>query len=175
MISWRRGKKLTFRKWNQIQSLLHYHYVFPFNHERNTVQLKQERLSALRYTLSHPVFEQRGCVDGVMYRCYYRPQRSCGKVMFLHRSVILFTGGGVCPSACWNTTLLGRHRPWADTPPVQCMLGYTPPLPSTCWDTHGYCCGWYASYWNAFLCMLWNFSLNPKFCSHLGTYCLEIR
>ena len=53
--------------------------------------------------------------------------------------------------------------PWADTPgqtppcPVharihtplaQCILGYT--VPSTCWDRHGYCCGWYASYWNAF-------------------------
>ena len=25
---------------------------------------------------------------------YYRPQRSCGKVMFLHLPVILFTGGG---------------------------------------------------------------------------------
>ena len=25
--------------------------------------------------------------------CNYRPQRSCGKVMFLHLSVILFTGG----------------------------------------------------------------------------------
>ena len=28
---------------------------------------------------------------------YYRPQRSCGKVMFLHVSVILFVGG-LCPS-----------------------------------------------------------------------------
>ena len=27
---------------------------------------------------------------------YYRPQRSCGKVMFLHMSVILSTGGGGC-------------------------------------------------------------------------------
>ena len=27
---------------------------------------------------------------------YYRPQRSCGKVMFLHLCVILFTGG-LCP------------------------------------------------------------------------------
>ena len=27
-------------------------------------------------------------------RFYYRPQRSCGKVMFLHLSVILSTGGG---------------------------------------------------------------------------------
>ena len=26
---------------------------------------------------------------------FYRPQRSCGKVMFLHLSVILFTGAGV--------------------------------------------------------------------------------
>ena len=26
-------------------------------------------------------------------RYFYRPHRSCGKVMFLHVSVILFTGG----------------------------------------------------------------------------------
>ena len=50
--------------------------------------------------------------------------------------------------------------PWADTPslpstcrdthtPSQCMLGYT--VPSACWDRHGYCCRWYASYWNASL------------------------
>ena len=26
---------------------------------------------------------------------FYRPQRSCGKVMVLHLSVILFTGGGL--------------------------------------------------------------------------------
>ena len=32
----------------------------------------------------------------------YRPQRSCGKVMFLHVSVILLKGG-VCPIACWDT------------------------------------------------------------------------
>ena len=58
---------------------------------------------------------------------YYRPQRSCGKVMFLHLSVILFCH-----------TPPGRH------PPAQCMLGYTPctvhagihiPLQSACWDT----------------------------------------
>ena len=30
---------------------------------------------------------------GSLTSCY-RPQRSCGKVMFLHLSVILFTGGG---------------------------------------------------------------------------------
>ena len=59
---------------------------------------------------------------------YYRPQRSCGKVMCSQASVILPTGGGVCgrpprqthpppPSTCWDT----------HTHPAQCMLGYTPP------------------------------------------------
>ena len=37
---------------------------------------------------------------------FYRPQRSCGKVMFLHLSVILSMAGGV-----------GRQTPpWTDTP-----------------------------------------------------------
>ena len=55
------------------------------------------------------------------YDIYYCPQRRCGKVMCLHLSVILFTGG------VWQTppqadTPLGRHSPgqtpllWADTP-----------------------------------------------------------
>ena len=57
---------------------------------------------------------------------------SCGKVMFLHLSVILFTGGSV-----WSDTPrarhppgrhpLGRYPPWAD-PPRQ-----THPPP---WQTH---------------------------------------
>ena len=59
-----------------------------------------------------------------LYKDFYRPQRSCGKVMFLHLSVILSTGGCL----------------------PQCMLGYTPPA-------DGYCSGRYASYWNAFLCI----------------------
>ena len=36
----------------------------------------------------------------------------------------------------------GIHTPQADTPP-----GQTPPPP----PADGYCCGWYASYWNVFL------------------------
>ena len=57
---------------------------------------------------------------------------------------------GCLPQCMWDTPP-GRH------PPGQCMLGYTPQcmlgytLPSACWDRHDYCCGWYASYWNAFL------------------------
>ena len=47
----------------------------------------------------------------------YRPQRSWGKVMFLHVSVILFTGG-----VCWHTT--PTPHPQEQTPyRDQCMLG----------------------------------------------------
>ena len=44
--------------------------------------------------------------------------------------------------------------PWEDTPwqtPPTLSACWDTPLPSTCWDRHGYCCGRYASYWNAFL------------------------
>ena len=49
---------------------------------------------------------------GRSWALFYRPQRSCGKVMFLHLSIYTPRGGGVCLSACW------------DTPP-----GQTPPSP----------------------------------------------
>ena len=44
--------------------------------------------------------------------------------MFLHLYAILSAvGGGVCPSAYWNTHPPGRHpTPWVDTPPAD-----TPP------------------------------------------------
>ena len=47
----------------------------------------------------------------------YRPQQSWGKVMFLHLSVILFTGEGVCLSACWDTTPPWKHTPQKAPPP----------------------------------------------------------
>ena len=65
------------------------------------------------------------------YTVNYRLQRSCGKVMFLHASVILSTGGGwqsdTHPSRHPHPT--GRQTPSRD----------------------GHCSGRYASYWNAFL------------------------
>ena len=61
----------------------------------------------------------------------YRPQRSCGKVMFLHLSVILFTGGVSAPVHAGIHTPLGRHPPGRQ-PPAQCVLGYTPPPPAQC-------------------------------------------
>ena len=81
----------------------------------------------------------------------YRPQRSWGKVMFLHVSVILFTGGGrSCLSACWETrppTPGSRHPPRADTPQEH-------PLRSACWEIRP-TSGRYASYWNAYLLIKW--------------------
>ena len=58
---------------------------------------------------------------------YYRPQRSCGKVMF-NNCLILFTGG------IWQTP----------PPPVQTI----PPQADTTTPPSGdsYCSGWYASY-----------------------------
>ena len=58
---------------------------------------------------------------------YYRPQRSCGKAMFLHLSVILFTGGSLSGGSLSRET------------------------PLYCRTVTG---GRYASYWNVFL--LWS-------------------
>ena len=60
--------------------------------------------------------------DAVIFN---RPQRSWAKVMFLQASVILSTGGGgVCLSACWDTTPWSRPPlPGEQTPPLE----QTPP------------------------------------------------
>ena len=64
---------------------------------------------------------------------FYRPQRSCGKVMFSQASVILL--GGVSQHTLGQTPPQA-YTPWADPPP------------------DGQCSGRYASYWNAFLWFL---------------------
>ena len=88
------------------------------------------------------------------------------KVIFLHLSVILSTGG-VCRSACWDTTPTrrpappprSRHPPRARSPQDQAP-NWTrhPPREQTATVADGY-----ASYWNAFL--LYNIgphSTDPK-------------
>ena len=63
------------------------------------------------------------------YPCdYYRPQRRCGKVMFLHLSVILFTKGvsGHLPAQA-DTSPPGRHPPGRHTPRADTPPGQTPP------------------------------------------------
>ena len=111
---------------------------------------------------------------------YYRPQRSCGKVMFLHLSVSHSVHKGVYPSMYWGRHPPGqtypsmhwdRHNPpgrhipacpGADTPLAdisQHALGQTPSpghtYPSMHWDRppppNSHCSGRFASYWNAFL------------------------
>ena len=72
-------------------------------------------------------FNQMYCLLFYFQIYFYRPHGSCGKVMFLHLSVILFTGGVcLCVQGMVYTpqtdTPLGRHAPgqtppWADTPP----------------------------------------------------------
>ena len=84
----------------------------------------------------------------------YRPQRSCGKVMFSQASVILFTGMGNVADTPWQITPPlhpgrhppGRHPPLGRhsigqttpglTPPCPVHAGIHTPLPSACWDTH---------------------------------------
>ena len=100
---------------------------------------------------------------------FYHPPRSCGKVMFLHLSVILSTGGvsgrhppGRHPLA---DTPLGRHpqgrhplgnrHPPGQTPhPGQTLPRQAPPQSGTPPPRDGHCSGPYASYRNAFLFFL---------------------
>ena len=55
----------------------------------------------------------------MIYKCLYRPQRSCGRGNVFTR-VCHSVHRGVCLSACWdNTPLRSRHPPGAGTPPEQ--------------------------------------------------------
>ena len=81
------------------------------------------------------------CADFILFCC---PQRSCGKVMFLHLSVTLFTRG-----VCHTDTPLGRSPPGRH-PPCAVHAG----IRATS--------GWYASYWNAILFRL--YLCNKKAC-----------
>ena len=59
---------------------------------------------------------------------YYRPQRSCGKVIFSQASIILSTGGGDPEQTPpWEDTPgLGKHPPPGRHPPGQTP----PPIPA---------------------------------------------
>ena len=77
------------------------------------------------------------------------------KVMFLLVSVILLTGG-VCLSACWDTTTPKQTPPeqtlpWEQTPPFP---REQTPLPQEADSGIRSMSGRYASYWNAFLFLL---------------------
>ena len=84
----------------------------------------------------------------------YHPQRSCGKVMFLHLSVILFTGGMSVP-ACITLCPGGVSDKGVSVQGVSVQGSLSrrvsvreTPLDS---DPHMVTSRQYASYWNAFL------------------------
>ena len=83
------------------------------------------------------------CSRGVTLQgIIFTVRNEVAKVMFLHLSVILCTGGAVCLSACWDTTPPQKHTSLESIPPS--TPGKYPPGD----DCR---CGLYASYWNAFL------------------------
>ena len=56
---------------------------------------------------------------------YYRPQQSCGKVMFLHLSVILFTGGSLSRGvSVWWTLCPGGLCPGGSLSGRPLLYGY---------------------------------------------------
>ena len=131
-------------------------------------------------------------------RGIFTVRNEVAKVMFLHLSVILSTGGGVCLSACWDTTPGTRHPPQTRHPPGP----GTPPRPGTPSDqaptpdqahppeqtpldqappqtsppgAEGYCCERYASYWNAFLFALCTLLLVQDYCMQLKNDAMDNR
>ena len=93
----------------------------------------------------------------------YRPQRSCGKVIFSQACVknSVHWGGGCLPQCMLGYTPRAdtpsrvdtpsdRQLPWADIPwQTLPPPGSRHPLPAD-----GYCCEWHVSSWNAFLLRL---------------------
>ena len=100
---------------------------------------KSRLLGELRIPLpSPPQCEHVNTITLFYDAHFYHPQRSCGKVMFLHLSVILFTVGGWLPKC-----ILGYTHAWVDTPWARHPLGrhlladtlqQTPPA-DTPWQT----------------------------------------
>ena len=107
---------------------------------------------------------------------YYRPQRSWGKVMFLHVSNSVHGGGlpqcmlGYHPPGTMDPPRSRhpapgtRHLLWDQAPPG---TRHTPGS-SACWDIRE-TSGWYASYWNAFL-LLWEFTGRVQPLQHTGRF-----
>ena len=62
-----------------------------------------------------------------MLHCYH-PQRSCGKVMYLHLFVILFTGGVSLTETPLDRDPLDRDPSPGQRPPAQRPPGQKPPL-----------------------------------------------
>ena len=85
----------------------------------------------------------------------YRPQRSWGKVMFLHVSVILYPSMPCSRSP--RGWVLSKHALQVSRPTPGGKLrglaggGSLGPACTEADPPDGYCCGQYTPYWNAFL------------------------
>ena len=98
--------------------------VSPVWSHRPTTEL---RTTALRYKyIAVELFTVTTVVNisGYLYAIFTVRKRSCGKVMFLHLSVIL-SGGGCLPQCMLGYTHpVSRHPPWSRHPP---SVKQTPP------------------------------------------------
>ena len=145
------------------------------------LKIKLPSLSFLTKRQFWKLFKLFFFIAFIMRRYHYRPQTKFAKVMFLDLSVILFTGGVVSQHALQvsrptprgeveGSGLGGSPGPHFGGSPgphlgglqahtwrglqvhtqggiPACTEADTPPA-------DGYCCRWYASYWNAFLLTL---------------------
>ena len=117
----------------------------------------------------------------------YRPRRSCGKIMFLHLSVILFTQRpldrdppGQRPldrgppnqrsprqRPPWTETHPNRDPHWIETPLDRDPPGQRPPWTVSPPSPYMVMSGRYASYWNAFLLFTSSSSSRANFISNI--------
>ena len=97
-------------------------------------------------------FVVTNCCDNLLSKLLPPANEVWGKVMFLHLCVILFTGGsaseGVCiqgglhPGGSASRGSASEGEGVGQIPP---QIGYYGTRSTS---------GWYASYWNAFLCLV---------------------
>ena len=118
---------------------------------KHVLQPKSPLLSPFTSTIIHCECKLKGPLTPSESEHFYRPQRSWGKVMFLHVSVILFTGGSAPLHAGIYTPPpnRGRHPSQTRHPPGT----RHPPQHSACWEIRA-TSGRYASYWNAILSLM---------------------
>ena len=95
---------------------------------------------------------------------HYRPQRSWGKVMFLHVSVIPFTGGGGVSVSVPGVFLLGGLCPvGVSVPGVSVWGGGSLSRGISVMETpRTVMSGRYTSYWNAFVLQMFLHYLNME-------------
>ena len=156
MICWNQFNKRTIVKQIQLQknprSCCARISFAPFNVKTN----QSTRMEEVHHQGSH-FFGLTKFSDISSFFHYYRPQTKFAKVMFLHLSVILFTGGAPGQVPPGRVHLPGRYHPQS----------------SACWEIRA-TSGWYASYWNAFVFLKYDFRSGFEYkCANLFEFHLN--